>query len=34
MVCSKHYFLKKWFLSSYLENAMRSAMKWKESIMK
>ena len=22
-------FLKKWFLSSYLENAMTSAMKWK-----
>ena len=26
-VYSKHYFLKKLFLSSYLENGMRSAMK-------
>ena len=26
-VCSKHYSFKKLFLSSYLENAMRSEMK-------
>ena len=29
MVCSKHYCFRKWFLSSYLENAIRSAIKWK-----
>ena len=27
--CSKYYSFKQSFLSSYLENAMRSAMKWK-----
>ena len=29
MVYSKQYSFKKWFSSSYLENAMKSAMKWK-----
>ena len=28
-VSSKYYFLKKCFLDSYLENAMRSTMRWK-----
>ena len=29
MVCSEHYSFKKWFSSSYLENAMKSAMERK-----
>ena len=29
-IWSKHYSSKKWFLSSYVENAMRSAMNWKD----
>ena len=30
MVCSEHYSFKIWFSSSYLENAMKSAMERKE----
>ena len=29
-VCSKHYSSKNWVLSSYVENAIRSAINWKD----
>ena len=29
MLCSKHCSFKKWFSSSYFENAVESAMQWK-----
>ena len=29
-VCSKYYSSKQWFLGNYVENAMRSAINWKD----
>ena len=30
MVCFKHYYFKKWFSSSYVETAMKIAIRWKD----